>query len=301
MTNKEYIAYEDLLLSPISLDIPSSQQSFPLFPSECAFELLIPLLNAFKISDTRIQTTALLLRICSVLESCSSVSRLDIRDRVEKTLKSYSALPSPDVSHTQDGQLGGTESMDLACVLAGLVHHSGVGAVTPPLPCKAPGAAAVANLRSKLEAYVAWKAAKEVSPVSRSTQGRPSSIAGFFNPSPNTTNTYQRPYSAYGYNKAQRHSYATFVSPNPRVAFVRSPSPKCSPTGWLASSPRLSTIKEPENHRPNGSNVFFPAWSPYRPLDAKTAGVMMTRMTSRREKDPLTTSQINPFTASLHA
>ena len=261
----------------------------------------MPLLNALKISDTRIQVTALLLRICSVLESCSSVSRLDIRDRVEKTLKSYVALQSPNVSHTQDDQLGGTESMDLACVLAGLVHHSSVGAVTPPLPCKAPGAAAVANLRSKLDTYVAWKATKGASPVSRSTQSRPSSIAGFFSPLPNTTKTHQRPHSAYGYNKSQRHSYATFPRPNPCNALVRSPSPKCSPTQWLTPSPRLSTIKEPENDPPNGSNVFFPVWSPYRPLDAKTAEVMMTRMTSGREKDPLMASQINPFAASLPA
>lgn len=298
MTNKEPTAYEDLLLSTISFEITSSQLSLPLFPSECAFELLMPLLNASKVSNTRVQVTALLLRICSVLESCSSVSRLDIRDRVEKTLKSYPALQSPDVSHTQDGNFSGTESMDLACVLAGLVHHSGVRAVTPPLPCKAPGDAAVANLRSRIDAYVAWKATKGVSPFSRSTQGRPSSVAGFFKPPLSTTNTHHRPYSAYGYDKTQRHSYATFASSNPGIAFVRSPSPKCSPTQWLTCTPRLSTIKEPENNHPNGSTAFFPEWSPYRPLEAKTVGVMMSRTTARREKDPLTTSQINPFTAS---
>ena len=301
MTNIEPIAYEDLLLSTISLEITSSQQSLPLFPSECAFELLMPLLNALKASNTRVQVTALLLRICSVLESCSSVSRLDIRDRVEKTLKSYSALQSPGVSHPHGGQLSGTESMDLACVLAGLVHHSGVGAVTPPLPCKAPGEAAVANLRSRIGAYVAWKATKGVSPFSRSTLGRPSTIAGFFKPLPSTTNTHQRPYSTYGYDKTQRHSYASFASSNPGIAFVRSPSPKCSPTQWLTCSPRLSTIKEPENNHPNGSTAFFPEWSPYRPLEARTAGVMMTRTTARREKDPLTASRVNTFTASPHA
>ncbi len=300
MTNKEPIAYEDLLLSTISFEITSSQQSLPLFPSECAFELLMPLLNVLKVSNTRVQVSALLLRICSVLESCSSVSRLDIRDRVEKTLKSYSALQSPDVFHTQDGQLSGTESMDLACVLASLVHHSGVGAVTPPLPCKAPGAAAVANLRRRLDAYVAWKATRGVYLVSRSTHGRPSSVAGFFKPLPNTTNTHQRPYSAYGYEKTQRHSYATFASPNPCITFVRSPSPKCSPTQWLTCSPRLSTIKEPENDHPNGGTAFFPEWSPYRPLEAKTAEVTMAKTTARREKDPLAASQINPFTASPH-
>jgi hypothetical protein len=298
MTNKEPITYENILLSPISFEMISGQQPLPLFPSECAYELLIPLLNALKISDTRIQVTALLLRICSVLEGCSTVSRLAIRDRVETTLKSYSTIQALDISHIQNGHFGGTESIDLACVLAGLVHHSGVSAVTPPLPCKAPGEAAVANLRSKLDAYVAWKATKGVPPVPRSTHGRPSSVAGFFKPLLKTANTHQRPHSAYGYNKTQRHSYATFAGSDPRVAFVRSPSPKCKPTRWLTCSPQLSTIKEPENDHPNGSTIFFPEWSPYRPLEAKTARVMMSRTTSRREKDPLTASQINPFVAS---
>jgi len=256
----------------------------------------MPLLNTPKVPDTRKQVTALLLRICSVLESCSTVSRLDIRDRVETTLKSYSALQVPAVTHTQNGQLSGTESIDLACVLAGLVHHSGVGAVTPPLPCKAPGEEVVANLRSKLDAFVAWKSAKEVSLVPRSTHSCPSSVAGSFKPFPNTTNTHQRPHSAYGYNKTQRHSYATFAGANHCIAFVRSASPK-----WLTGSPRLSTIKEPENDHSNGSNVFFPEWSPYRSLESKTIEVRMIRATSRREKDPLTVSQINPFAASLPA
>ena len=293
MTNIEHIIYEDLILSPISFETTSGQQSLPLFPSERAYELLMPLLNAFKIPYTHSQVTALLLRICSVLESCSTVSRLDIRDRVETTLKLYSALQAPDVSHTQNGQLSGTESMDLACVLAGLVHHSSVRAMTPPLPYKAPGKAVVANLRSKLDAYVAWKATKGVSLVSQSTHGFPSRVAHFFKPLPNTTNTQQRPPSAYGYNKTQRHSYATFVSSNDCIAFVQSPSPR-----WLTCSPRLSTIKEPENNPPNGSTVFFPEWSPYRPLEAKTTEI---RTVSRREKNPFTVNQINPFAASLPA
>jgi hypothetical protein len=293
MTNKEPITYEDLLLSPISFETASSQHSLPLFPSERAYELLMPLLNAIKIPDTRIQVTALLLRICSVLESCSTLSRLDIHDRVETALTSYYALQAPGVPHAQKGPFSGTESIDLACVLAGLVHHSGVRAVTPPLPCKAPGEAVVANLRSKLDAFVSWKATKGVSLGSRSAHGYPSSVAGFFKPLPNTTNTQQRSYLAYGYNKTQRHSCATFPGSSHGI---RPPSPK-----WLTCSPRLSTIKEPENNYPNGSAVFFPEWSPYRSPEAKTIEVRMTRTTSRREKVPLTASQIKPFAASLPA
>jgi len=287
------ITYEDLILSPISFEMTSSQESLPLFPSEYAYELLMPLLSASRIPGTRDQVTALRLRICFVLESCSTVSRLEIRDRVETTLKSYSAFKAPDGSHAQNEYYNGTESMDLACVLAGLVHHSGAGAVNTPLPRRAPGKAAVANLRSKLDAYAAWKQMSSVSPAPRSTHPRPSSIAGFLK----ATNTLQRPHSVYGCNKTQRHSYATLTSPNPRLGFVRSPSPKCSPTRWLSGSPHLSTIKEPEDDHPNGKPVSFPAWSPYRSLD-KTVGVMMTRTTYRREKDPLTLSQVNPFTAS---
>jgi len=298
MTNKEPITYEDLLLSPISFEMTSSQPSFPLFPSECAYELLMPLLNALKIPDTRGQVTALLLHICSVLESCSTVSRLDIRDRVKTTLKSYSALQAPDVSHTQNGQFRGAESIDLACVLAGLVHHSSVAGVTAPPPREAPGVAAVAKLRSKLDAYVAWKVTKGVSPVPRSIPGRLSIGASFFKSLHNTTNTHQRPQSAYGYNKTQRYSHATITSSNPRIAFVRSPTPRGSPTRWLTCSPHLSTIKEPENDHPNGSTVFFPEWSPYRSLEAKTAEFMMKRTSFGGVKDPLTASQINHVAAS---
>lgn len=274
------------------------QESLPLFPSERAFELLMPLLNGPKIPDNRSQVTALLLRICSVLESCSTVSRLDIHDRVETTLKSYSVLQAPDVSHAQYAYFGSAKSMDLACVLAGLVHQSSVGAVNPPLPRKAPGEAAVANLRRKLDAYLAWKETKEVMPPPRSTHPRSSSVAGISKPSPNTANTQQRPHPAYGYNKAQRHSSVTLTSPNPRIEFAY---PKRSPPRRLNCSPHLSTIKEPENDHPNGNSGSFPEWSPYRPPDAKTADIMMRRTIFRRENDPLTASQINSFTARLPA
>ena len=295
MININSMAYEDLLLSTISFEMASSQESLPLFPSEYAYELLMALLKAPRIHGTRNQVTALLLRICSVLESCSTVSRIDIRDRVEKTLQSYSAFQAPDGSRAQSEDYNDTESMDLACVLAGLVHHSGVGAVKPPLPRKAPGKAAVANLRSKLDAYTAWKQTKSVPPVPRSTLPRPSSVAGFFKPLPKAINTLQKPHSVYGYNKTQRHSYATLVSPNPRPGLVQS---QCSPTRWLSCSPHLSTIKEPDDDHPNGNPVSFPEWSPYRSLESKMVDVMMSIMTSRRGKDPLTVSQVNPFTAT---
>jgi len=298
MTNIEPIFYEDLLFLPISFEMTSSQESLPLFPSESAYELLVPLINAPKTLGTRSQVTALLLRICSVLEGCSTVSRLDLRDRVETTLRLYPALQALDVSHEQNEYFTGAESMDLACVLAGLVHHSSVRAVNPPLPCKAPGEAAVANLRSKLDAYLAWKETKTVPLVSRSTHSRPSSVAGFLKPLSKAASTPQRPYSAYGHNNSQRHSIAPFVSPNPRTGFVRSPFPKCSPTQWLTFSPHLSTIKEPEDDHPNGLSDFFPEWSPYRHLESKTADATMTETASRREKDPLIASQINRFTAS---
>jgi hypothetical protein len=300
MTKIELIVYEDLLLSPISFEMTSSQEPLPLFPSECAYERLTPLLNAPKTPITRSQMTALLLRICFILESCSTISRLDIRDRVERTLKSYVSLQAPDASHTQDRYCSGTESIDLACILAGLVHHSGVRAVKPPLPRKAPGKAAVANLRSKLDAYVTWKGSKGASPVPRLTHPRPSSVAGSFTPLPKITVTHQRPHSAYCPSKTQHHSNATFSSPA-SIAFVRSPSPNRLPTRWTSCSSRLSTIKEPENDRPNGSSVLFPEWSPYQLLESKMTGVVLNETISRREKDPYTLSQVNSPTVNLPA
>jgi hypothetical protein len=257
----------------------------------------MPLLKAPGIPDTRKRVTALLLRICSVLESCSTVSRLDLRDRVEATLKLYSARQASDVSHMPNGFFNNAESVDLACVLAGLVHHSGVAAVNRPLPRKAPGEAAVAILRSKLDAYVAWKETKEAPPVAQSTPFRPSNVAGFFMSLPKTTNTHQRPHSTYGYNTTQRRSYATFASSAPLVAFFQS-SHKRSLTRRPTCPTHLSPIKEPENDHPNGSPVFFPEWSPYRPPESKTTHVMMK---GTNKRDPLALSLVNSCTASLPA
>ena len=256
----------------------------------------MPLVNTPMAPGTRDYVVPLLLRICSVLESCSTVSRLDIRDRVEKILQSHFAFQAPDGPRAQNEYSNSTKSIDLACDLAGLVHHPGVGAVNPPLPRKAPGKAAVANLRSKLDAYSAWMQTKSVSPTPRATHPRPSSIAGFLKPFPKATNTLQKPHPVYGCNKTQHHSYATLAGLNPHPGSVRLPAPKCS--RWRSCSPHLSTIKEPDDGHPNGNSVSFPEWSPYRSLESKTVDIMTAIMTSRREKDPLTASQLNPFTAS---